>query len=600
MSNVLCAYRRAGWCRAAIASALSWLGVSAGAQQPITQTGQLFDANPAVGSGGLNWARPVSPLLPGNAITTGNVRGGLAFQGYSPIGNPNSFMAGLPSGTLSSFRRDSISVADAARGLPLTLRSPYFDVSRTAPTAGFLSGATGQPYRAFGPISNLSRLNVPDTGAPLDMRLDSRLNAGSASLAAPSAGVAALTQQITGLAPAGAGELGSSIFGLPTAAPPTATSGRAFGVTMPGPVQPLGPQQPALDPERLTQRPTFTPDPVGSRPPLGTPLELARSGAIQRLPIEPGIDPLAPPEQQKPLTYGPQIPIPETDLSRTRPAEVREPVLPQPPTLRDPSVLPGFDVFNDMQLARALSSEPSASWFEEMQRAIREDPVVAEVLREQADVQAQQFIQDMLTSPIQTFHGRGPSAKNNELLKAEALMEDGDYREAQQRYRAASGLDPLDPLPLVGLGNALLASGDYLSAATKLKQGFERYPDLARFSLDLPALIGGREIIDIRRADLMRRLQNRDDPQLRFLLGYLEYYSGDPGLRESGQQNLERAAELDGSGSIIGRFPDLLRQKGAVPPPALPAPDSVVPEPDPAQRPGRQPAAGIERKDETP
>ncbi len=65
------------------------------------QTGRVLDRNPQVGSGGFNYTRPVSPLLGGNLIANGVAGNGMAFQGFSPIGDPTAFRASLGSG----FRR---------------------------------------------------------------------------------------------------------------------------------------------------------------------------------------------------------------------------------------------------------------------------------------------------------------------------------------------------------------------------------------------------------------------------------------------------------------------------------------------------------------
>ena len=256
------------------------------------------------------------------------------------------------------------------------------------------------------------------------------------------------------------------------------------------------------------------------------------------------------------------------------------------PKITDASVLPGFDVFNDMQLALALKKEPQAMWFENMQAAIRADPGLAGALQEQARMDSQQFVSTMLNTPVRSFVGRGDSALNDELLKAESLLEVGQYYEAAQRYEAAQAIAPFSPLPLLGKGHAYLAAGEYLRAAVAIIQGLERYPELVKFDLDLTSLLGGAEIVDIRRANLMQLLERQEEPRLRFLLGYLEYYTGQ---RESGLANLDRAAASERAGSIIARFPAMLRGEGVLPPPKLPSSTPIVPPPVPAPPPAPQP-----------
>jgi hypothetical protein len=578
------------WCAATFVFTPIW----ASAQVPITQDGRLFDANTQISGSRYNFGRPQSPLLLGNSVATGNVRSGLSFRGFQPISDPTSFMTTIPSGALSNFRRDSVSVADAALASPL-IGGPWYAPSLTAPTVGFLSGQflprtpipdqRLQPARDSGIMTALRQPLGPIGPPPSAVR-------GSSEL---------LSAQIIGMIP---GELTSSIFGPPQ--PPAATPTRE--TFTPSVVEPgLRGGQATIGQTGINWTAPYLQEVPGSRPPLGTMLDLVRERRLQRFPVDTEQEPGTPgellpqpqPQPQLPSSLGPVMPEPEQSdaspltfgpgalaerfgESRTlRPgamdsagADLAGISAPLP----DTSVLPGYDVFTDMQLAMALSGNPNADWFAQMQRAIRENPATAVMLRERADVDAQEFIQQMLNSPIQTFHGRGESPKNNEMLRAESLMEIGHYFEASRRYQIAHRIDPLDPLPLIGRGNALLAAGEYLTAALALMQGFERYPELSRFALDLPKLVGGREIIDIRRADIMRMLETRDDPQLRFLLGYLEYFSGDAKLRESGLANFDRAAHLDTSNSLISRMPALLRHEGTLPPPKLPEQDSFLPE----------------------
>jgi tetratricopeptide (TPR) repeat protein len=256
--------------------------------------------------------------------------------------------------------------------------------------------------------------------------------------------------------------------------------------------------------------------------------------------------------------------------------------------LRDASMLPGNDVFTDMRLALSLVADPSASAvFQEMQKAAKG---TARATGEAAakEIEAAVFIERLMKAPIKSFVGEGSSPVNDELLKAESLMQLGQFYDAAKRYERASVLDPVNPLPLIGRGHALLAAGDYLSASLFLIRGLERFPEMSRFEVDLRSFLRGGEIIDIRRADLMKELDRRDDPTLRFLLGYLEYFTGD---RSRGLGNLERAAESAEPGTIIKRYPAMLRGEGPLPLPKMPAEGEAAPPSDaqPVATPEKEP-----------
>jgi hypothetical protein len=248
-----------------------------------------------------------------------------------------------------------------------------------------------------------------------------------------------------------------------------------------------------------------------------------------------------------------------------------------PPRLMDRGVLPGADVFTDMRLALELNRDPGAAWFEEMQAIARSEPDPERELTEDVKQDAGEFLSRMFDVPMRSFAGPGASELNNQMLKAESLMDIGHFQEAADRYDRAHQLDPANPLPLIGKGHALLAMGAYSSAAESLVRGLERYPDIARFTLDLTRLMGGGENIDIRRADLMQRLQQNETPDLLFLLGYLEYHTGD---RARGLEHLEQAARHPRAARGMAVYPSLLRGEGTVPAPSLD--DGAAPRPAPA------------------
>jgi hypothetical protein len=556
-----------GW-RPGVGLILLAMTAVAQAQYPVRQNGRLFDANPQVGSGGYNAGRPMAPLLLGNALAQGTIGRGMSFSSISPIGDPTAFHAGLGSALLSGFRRDSVSAADVSNPYQGLLGMPYYDSSQTVPTGGFLSGQTGTALSRLGPIVGG---NTPMAGSgplgpgPLDLRLDTRLNTGGAAPVDSTRTPGGLRSQIVGLSPGETSDLSSTIFGP---APRGTTSSAWAGdqayrnlTRAPGLIRRDQEGQIAYEAQPLQE-------PPGARPLLGTPDELMRSSQLQSISSVDQPNPLGPVKDRRTQALGPQPNGPISPERRTgRPSSPGADATAAAPRLRDLSVLPGYDVFTDLQLGLALAANPNAGWFKEMQAAIRQNPTAAGMLDEMAKVEARDFVAKVVNTPLRSFHGRGDSPLNNELLKAESLLEIGQYYEAVHRYDAAHRLDPLNPLPLVGKGNALLAAGEYLSSVVALVQGFERYPELSRFSFDLAALMGGGEVVDIRRSDLMRRLQNEDEPRLRFLLGYLEYFGGD---KESGMRNFEKAADLDAGASIISRFPAMLNG-GRLPPPKVPS-----------------------------
>ncbi len=541
--------RRESGARIAVACTIALLSCALGrAQAPLntavdmraTQSGRLLDANPSVLGGRYNAARPSSPLLGGNYYTSGLARRGASLRIASPIPSSTSFRGTLGTTSLAGFRRDSVSVSDPSFGSGRFIQ-PYYDPASTVGSVGSLRGY--QPYAS--------------TDAPIG-RIDTRITPGRS-----------LTSQIVGLQTEMRRAPGtdSGLFGLQV---PPRTTYRLEQPTFPWD-RPIDADLPRTQADRLRMLEDLRPmEPAdgGDLSPLSTPLDIvldaerrARTG----------------------LTTGAKLPsdvligFPREDV---RPGLILPPrgeVEPAPtaatPRITDPSLLPGFDMFNTLQMAVSLSGDTDSAWFDELTATMQERPELSEQIPEEALSDAELFVKRLLDEPLKTFIGGGASGVNNELLKAEGLMELGRYQEAADHYQMASIVDPQNPLPYMGRGHALLALGEYRSAAFELLRGLQRYPEITRFSLDLTALMGGAEVIDIRRADIMKRLNQREVPELRFLLGYLEYHSGD---RERGLANLDLAAQHPRAGSFVARYPDLLRGTEAPPPPKIPPPGEAT------------------------
>ena len=81
--------------------------------------GRLLDANRRIGSGGVN--ERVSPvdtrLNTGNLMMTGNVTGGRSFKGTVGYSSPYEIQVATGTGTLDTFRRDSVGSRHLGTGI---------------------------------------------------------------------------------------------------------------------------------------------------------------------------------------------------------------------------------------------------------------------------------------------------------------------------------------------------------------------------------------------------------------------------------------------------------------------------------------------------
>ncbi|HUN81424.1 MAG TPA: hypothetical protein VMV81_07935 [Phycisphaerae bacterium] len=175
---------------------------------------------------------------------------------------------------------------------------------------------------------------------------------------------------------------------------------------------------------------------------------------------------------------------------------------------------------------------------------------------------AAKWAKEMLENPVTSFVGRNADRLNAAMASGEEAMRQGEYYKASRYFAMAGSIDVLNPLPYLNRGHALAAAGDYLSAVRSLEQGIRLFPQIAAFKLDLVALVGQRDIFDVRRADLETRLAAREQYELRFLLGYLELYSG---LAEEGMKNLRSAAKEAPVDSPIAGFADLVAGERPLP-----------------------------------
>ncbi len=125
-----------------------------------------------------------------------------------------------------------------------------------------------------------------------------------------------------------------------------------------------------------------------------------------------------------------------------------------------------------------------------------------------------------------TFAADNPDKFNHYMRTAETLMHEGKYYRAADAYTLASVFKKDDPLPFAGRGHALFAAGEYMSSAYFLLKGLSMFPEYAVVKVDLVSMIGDKDKIESRLADLAVRQQQSKSPELAFLQAYICYQMG--------------------------------------------------------------------------
>lgn len=580
----------------------------------LTNPGQARDYNTQIGGNGLNAPSSSGAYInSANAIMSGDVYGlggfhatpgggslrnsfnssgltglssGLLSSGYGNpfnttnlagistgvVNNQYLFQSSLPSANITYFNRRAYSVSDSRylpSGTANPVNTPYYDRANTVSNTGVIRSGVNQPGSStlqtpFTPLyqgSNATygqpaggmnqqltppdrRTLVPDSLQPLDGAGNppAYMSVGSTSIPDWQRDYMAAIQ--------------SPLFGpsqLDARLTPSTLANSMRAQIAPTNALPMEAQVGAAKPESMGLQPvgtarteTVAAEQVGAdrfADMLGAvhEAEKAEPDFITKLNTSRVSGQAVTPAISGPAAGGLSIPQPPQGnpaLSPTSPVQQR-PTAPGQPPPAEPQVQP-----RDQREARQLEREK----------------------------RMKNWARDVISQPVKSFAGNGQDELNRYLTSAEGYLRSGEYYNAAGQFGLASQAAPGNPLPLIGRGNALAAAGDYVSAVLFLQRGIAQFPNIVAFDLDLPALVGGKDVFDLRRADLEKQLARVDSYELRFLLGYLEYYSG---LRDVGMKDLRRAAEKAPRNSVIAKFPDMLTGKARIETEAKPASGSV-------------------------
>ncbi len=561
-------------------------GCPASAQLAPGSDGRLLDANNQVGSGGQNLAAPRNLFNTSNLFVTGNTTRGTAFQGFSPIRNQSSLFSTLPSSVLANFERDSVGL-DAISGVTgYSGTNPYFNRTQTVTNAGAildgrnLIGSSVPANSVFAPRSYESLSNPGISGfEPANGQYNINPSMPTSSLpgTSPLTQYPSYTESLDRLRSVSETEILQANPLLPNQGRSSPSLRFELGETNPY-SNPYANDANSItrDTDLLTRQRRSTNDNLrrpNSEEMLATSRELISPTAVAPRLFQPATSL----QSRDPLT-GRVLPDPSNFLAvredtgligsstLVTPTGTGSLTTGAPGSLSslDPAALQGAAVNFDGYDLQEYTPESIAAASMLLETANRTDEEGATddgaAAGEERFERAQSVIERATTESLSTLAGSRETTSADAIIRAEKEVQEGQYYQAAQLYELASKLDPENAMPRLGHAHALFAAGEYMTAYQKLVRAIELYPAFGYLNFDLTNFIPDVNLIDIRRADLEKRLARQEDYRLRFLLGYVENYIG---LKQFALPNLRRAAGEAPKGSIVAQFPDILQKPSA-------------------------------------
>ncbi len=151
----------------------------------------------------------------------------------------------------------------------------------------------------------------------------------------------------------------------------------------------------------------------------------------------------------------------------------------------------------------------------------KETELFEKISREEMGEQARAILRE-----YKSFAVYSESKFDKYMLAAEEYLKEGRYYLAADVYTLAAIYKPDDPLAYAGKSHALFAAGEYMSSALYLSRAITIFPDYVRFKIDIVGMVGDKDKLESRIAEVREWLKNRDVPELNFLLAYVYYQMG--------------------------------------------------------------------------
>ncbi|MBN1846754.1 MAG: tetratricopeptide repeat protein [Sedimentisphaerales bacterium] len=504
------------------------------AQQYMSQDGHLLDANPRIGSMGINPDARLDALVPrlnNNLMITGNVSGGMRFQGLIPYSSELEFGATLGSSTLSDFRRDSVNLNLAQSGI--TGSVPYLDPARS------VTGIRGQQVMSTAQRFFGADALGPSLGGRLQGPFDRNLTIRPMEQLNFSLNI---DQPIRSVGP--------WPVGLPTGQRPLwmgLTEGQEgqSGPEQPERIQPLFPGESPYPPgqqvmpqdNRLQPLEPGEMESTEGQEPARSILSDTNAGQADRRPQEPlnimgdaGTGLATPGSGQRAVgdTGTGQSGLP----GMADPAAAR--VIPGLPA-GVPMTVPGQTPAGASGLTRASPSEQA-------------EPAPIGSLGRETGFGLEQY-QQLARQRYQSY-----------MQQARQRMQAGRFYQAANAYGSATVYAPQSAEAHLGKAYALFGAGEYMSAAYFLYRSLELNEKAALEPVDMTALMGTKELFNARMGELDIWQKQSGRAELMLLQGYILFQAGNP---DTARALLESARKKQPQ---MKKIPALLQGMAAVKP----------------------------------
>jgi tetratricopeptide (TPR) repeat protein len=159
-----------------------------------------------------------------------------------------------------------------------------------------------------------------------------------------------------------------------------------------------------------------------------------------------------------------------------------------------------------------------------------------------------------------TFASFSQDKFNQHMRVAEQLLKEGQYYRAADTYTLASVYKPDDPLAYAGKSHALFAAGEYMSSAMFLATTLEMFPQYASLDIDITAMMGGRDILEMRAAEMEKLLEKNDAGELWFVLSYVYSQMGRP---QRAKETIDKAYEKMPDAAAVKILREAIYEKAA-------------------------------------